>query len=508
MDRNTLINSAKLLQSKEDLLDLLNKMKQDEMDKMGIGDSFYPFTIRHLNYYCNPNNAFHRYKQFEIKKKSGGTRQITAPKNRSFKIMLHYVNEILKALYTPSNYAMGFTENRSVVTNANVHKGQNYVLNLDLKDFFPSIHQARVWKRLQLQPFSFSQPIANLLAGLCSMKTNNNKGEIEYVLPQGAPTSPIITNMICDKLDRRLAGLAKRFGIRYTRYADDITFSSMHNVYQQGGKFYTELERIITDQRFTINENKTRLQKKGARQEVTGIIVSDKLNVNRKYTRDLRNILYIWERYGYSSAFNKFYPKYKMEKGHVKKWTPDLVNVIDGKLMYLKMVKGEEDSVYKSLYYKFMQLKSSLQGSKNSKDISIIHTETLPLLQFEQQNNTDVTIKISHSNKSNSLFDTPEEGLLERKIIESLNTPHRHASFKLGGKTQYALVAKELTAKQVTQKDTLNISFCVNAQGKRFWLVHHKDKKLIVKQKAELSSNTNQKINIDDLNHDLDSLLN
>ena len=155
---------------------------------------------------------------------------ITAPRNQSFMLILRYVNEIFKAVYTPSDYAMGFTEGRSVVTNANMHKGHNYILNIDLKDFFPSIHQARVWKRLQLKPLFFKQPIANILAGLCSMKEKAEDGSIRYVLPQGAPTSPIITNMICDNLDRRLAGLAKRFGVVYSRYADDITFSSMHNV--------------------------------------------------------------------------------------------------------------------------------------------------------------------------------------------------------------------------------------------------------------------------------------
>lgn len=109
-----------------------------------------------------------------ISKKSGGTRVITAPRNRSFMMMLQAVNEILKALYSPSDYAMGFTEGRSVVTNANTHKGQNYVFNIDLKDFFPSVEQFRVWKRLQLKPFNFPKQIANIVAGLCSMRQVRN----------------------------------------------------------------------------------------------------------------------------------------------------------------------------------------------------------------------------------------------------------------------------------------------------------------------------------------------
>lgn len=217
--------------SREDLLALLNRIKQDEMYENGMSDKFHPFTMKLLLYYCNPNNVFHRYSQFKIKKKSGGFRTISAPRNRSFTLMLRYVNEIFKAVYTPSEFAMGFTEGRSVVTNASKHKGMNYVFNTDIKDFFPSIEQPRVWKRLQLKPINFSQPIANVLAGLCSMRgEKQSDGKYNYILPQGAPTSPIITNMICDTLDRRLAGLAKRFGVNYSRYADDITFSSMHNV--------------------------------------------------------------------------------------------------------------------------------------------------------------------------------------------------------------------------------------------------------------------------------------
>lgn len=204
----------------------------------------------------------------------------------------------------------------------------NYVFNLDLKDFFPSIEQARVWKRLQLAPFNFPVAIANIIAGMCCMKevvqAEDGSQTVRYVLPQGAPTSPIITNMICDNLDRRLAGVAKRFGLNYTRYADDITFSSMHNVYHENGEFRKEVRRIIEDQKFTVNDKKTRLQKKGSRQEVTGIIVSDKINVTRDYVRDIRNILYMWEKYGYGVAFAKFFRSIRQRKVMSRKAIPTL----------------------------------------------------------------------------------------------------------------------------------------------------------------------------------------
>ena len=144
MDRRDIARAALQMKSKSDLLGLLNAVKREELRERGIDvETFYPFTMTHIQCYCNPNNVFRRYKQFCIKKKSGKLRQITAPRNKSYMMLLQSLNIILKAIYTPSKYAMGFTEGRSVVSNASVHKGQNYVFNIDLKDFFPSITATR-----------------------------------------------------------------------------------------------------------------------------------------------------------------------------------------------------------------------------------------------------------------------------------------------------------------------------------------------------------------------------
>ena len=486
MEKKTIAKLARQMTSREDLLALLNRIKQDEMYENGMSDKFHPFTMKLLLYYCNPNNVFHRYSQFKIKKKSGGFRTISAPRNRSFTLMLRYVNEIFKAVYTPSEFAMGFTEGRSVVTNASKHKGMNYVFNTDIKDFFPSIEQPRVWKRLQLKPINFSQPIANVLAGLCSMRgEKQSDGKYNYILPQGAPTSPIITNMICDTLDRRLAGLAKRFGVNYSRYADDITFSSMHNVYQAKGEFLTELKRIIEGQGFTMNERKTRLQKLGSRQEVTGVIISKKLNVTQKYVRDIRNVLYIWSRYGYSIAFSKFFPKYKLDKGHVKKGTPDMVNVLDGKLMYLKMVKGEEDTVYKRLHDKFEKLVSTLSEPNKTTDHDVTYVDTMPLTEFERKNKTEVVITMSKPKEDSS---TDGKG----------NKPHRYAYFKIGGRKIYASVNKSVSVKEENQKKKLSISSCRDAKNKPFWLIHLTSK---------VTVHVPDVVDLDELNEDLDQLL-
>lgn len=479
MDKTQIAHIASQMSTREDLLALLNCIKKDKMQELGFdADKFYPFTMKHILYYCNPNHVVHRYRQFKIKKKSGGFRQITTPRNQSFMKLLQSVNEMLKAMYTPSDYAMGFTEGRSVITNAMVHTGQNYVFNIDLKDFFPSIEQPRIWKRLQLAPFNFSQTIANVLAGLCSMretrKSADGKEKYVYVLPQGAPTSPIITNMICDTLDRRLAGLAKRFGLHYTRYADDITFSSMHNVYAENGEFRKELIRIIEDQGFTINKAKTRLQKRGSRQEVTGIIVNKKLNVTKKYTREIRSLLHIWEKYGYSTATFRYLQKYASEKEHTPKGMPNLIKILNGKLMYLKMVKSNSDPVYLRLNNKFQELIAKDAVIERQNAVGITYTETIPLPNFEQNNQTHITFLHKKDNK-------------------------RFATFQLKGIKQFASINKQVSLADELQKGNLAISNCCNGKGQQFWLIH-----LMHKIKTPQS----QLIDIDELNNDLDSLLN
>jgi hypothetical protein len=203
--------------------------------------------------------------------------------------------------------------------------------------------------------------IANTLAALCctemEVERKSSTGTWEKVtrnvLPQGAPTSPIVTNIVCQKLDFLLTGVAKRFGLTYSRYADDITFSSMHNVYQPESEFLKELERIIAEQKFHIKESKTRLQKRGFRQEVTGLTVNENINVPQRYIKQLRMWLYHWERYGYDRAEGFFLQQYHADKGHVKSQKPSMASVIAGKLDYLRMVKGAENELYLKLKGRF-----------------------------------------------------------------------------------------------------------------------------------------------------------
>ncbi len=413
MEKREIIQRASSLQNKEDLLQLLNDIVKDELSD----NRAFSFSLSQLSYFCNPNNVRGRYRHFSIPKKSGGMRNISAP-SKGLSHILYYVNIMLKAIYKPSDYAMGFVEGRNVVNNASKHIGQNYVFNTDLENFFPSIAQPRVWKRFQLPPFNFNQQVASILAGLCCIREKQEDGKYIYILPQGAPTSPLITNAICDNLDRRLSGLARRFGLHYSRYADDITFSSMHNVYQDNGEFENELKRIIEDQGFHMNIGKTRLQKLGQRQEVTGLTVSNRVNTSREYVAEIRNILHIWEKYGRDDAFKRFYPQYKEKKGHVKKGEPMLENVIYGKLQYLKMVKGYKDPVYLSLQARYNKLTSPVYAEKKQ---GLDYLRSFTVSEFEEIMGSPINYCLS---KDNNIYGMVM--LNEKDIIISITGAAKH----------------------------------------------------------------------------------
>lgn len=288
-----------------------------------------PISVIRYKYYLGMNARRGSYRQSHIPKKTGGTRSITAPYGE-LKDILRTLSFILAELYVPTPEAMAFINGRSIVDNARQHLGQNYVLNMDLSDFFTSINAGMVERGLV--GIGISPLVARDISTICTYPLYEG-WRIHNVLPQGAPTSPILSNICAKVLDTRLSGLARRFHLTYTRYADDITFSSNHNVYQPNGEFFKELYRIIEDCHFKVNSNKTRLQKRGARQEVTGLIVAEMPNVNRKYLKNLRAMIH---------------------KIHFTDHpTVNDINVARGKLNFMRMVKGDSDSTYRKLLIKF-----------------------------------------------------------------------------------------------------------------------------------------------------------
>lgn len=416
-------------------------------------------TEKQLKYFSTPNTP-KRYKTFLIRKKSGGQREINAPTSRLNKI-LYTINVVFKSLYTPHKSVTGFTEGKSIADNAARHTGQNYVFNIDLKDFFTSIPQARVWARLQLKPFNFSKEIANLVAGLCCFK-NSEIGK--NVLPQGAPTSPLLTNAICDKLDRELDELSKKYGLHYSRYADDISFSSMHNVYQEGSDFRKELQDIIVGQNFCINEKKTRLLNSEHRQEVTGLIVNSKVNVARKYIRVLRYLLLLWENKGYGVAYSQFYKIYKKEKGYIKKGEPVMENVIGGKLNYLRMIKGANSECYQKLLQRYDKLQQVIYVDDNTdQGASYIYVQQYTLADFEKFFTTNISLQIS----------------AKKNLIGKCNLFGMDKTLPISHQTQEALCPhyKELNIGETVNSELLNdcyVTLC-RQKGKNFWLITKDD---------------------------------
>lgn len=440
-----------------DFAKLLNDVKTDEFKTKK-----YKITEKQLLFFCNSKAVPNRYKTFHIRKKSGGLREINSPCYQ-LGILLYILNVVFKAIYTPSESAMGFTEERSVVTNAGMHLGHHYVLNIDLEDFFPSIPQARVWARIQLPPFNFPRDVANVIAGLCC---HTNADGTANVLPQGAATSPLLTNAICDKLDRRMRGVAKRFGLHYSRYADDMTFSSMHNsykggsIYNEGSEFRTEIKRIIEDQGFKMNDKKTRLQRDGERQEVTGLTVNQRVNVTKKYVRDLRWMLHCWEKDGYGKAYAMFYDYYKRTKGYIKKGEPVMENVIDGKLNYMRMVKGANDSTYQKLLARFSNLKGLVfEDTETDNGKSYIYVYSYPIAEFQKLFNTNIQLEVSSKNK----------------LIGKCTIGEQEKFLAISKKTQPYLCA-DIASKhpgEIIESDLVGSCFVTlcRDKGKNFWLI-------------------------------------
>ncbi|QXN26977.1 trypsin-like peptidase domain-containing protein [Shewanella putrefaciens] len=309
-------------------------------------------------------SAYHLYKRFSIPKKNGEFRLIEAPVKELKKVQRFIGSELAK-VYTPRGATHGFVRGRSIVTNASKHIDKKYVLNLDLEDFFGSIHFGRVRNLFQSHPLNLHPSVATVLAHLCC---HNGK------LPQGAPTSPITSNMIAYRLDKELQTIASKNRATYTRYADDITFSFT----QTRGRLPkpivaltrdlqltlgNELKESITANGFIINPRKTRIAARSHRQEVTGVIVNERMNVSRKYIKQTRSMLYAWKKFGFEDAeeiyLKKFHGKTVFEKHQRRideKKGQFFKKVVKGRVNFIKMVRGSDDLIYRKLAYEFSVL--------------------------------------------------------------------------------------------------------------------------------------------------------
>lgn len=261
-------------------------------------------SVKKLRFLAFSRKASH-YIRFQIPKKRGGKREISAPMLQLKHTQEWILYNILEKLEL-HNAAHGFFGGRSIVTNAQPHVGAEVIVNIDLKDFFPSISYKRV-KGL-FKSFGYSEA-ASVIFGLICTEPKVKEGKLDgktYLLlswtnrrlPQGAPTSPAISNLICRRLDRRLSQMAGQLGFVYTRYADDLTFSASGDSLCNICNVLKRTESIVKYEGFDINDEKTRVLRKARRQEVTGVVVNSKLNVSRETLKRFRATLYQIEKDG------------------------------------------------------------------------------------------------------------------------------------------------------------------------------------------------------------------
>jgi len=271
---------------------------------------------------------------FEVPKRSGGKRLLAAP-HRTLAAAQHWILRNMLDRLPSEREAHGFVKGRSTVTNAAPHLQRDVIVNLDVSDFFPSITFPRV--RGVFRRLGYSPATATVLALLC---TESPRRPVEYdgqrywvavgdrALPQGASTSPALSNQVSRRLDRRLRGMCLRRGWTYTRYADDLTFSAPSGRRSEVPMLIARVRHILSEEGFSLNVRKGRVQRAAGRQSVTGIVVNDKLSVAREEVRRLRAILHAASRMGLAAQNRENHPFFEA-------W-------LRGKLAYLAMIDRQK----------------------------------------------------------------------------------------------------------------------------------------------------------------------
>ena len=226
------------------------------------------------------NNVSGHYQEFWMRKRSGGYRMISAPDKDLQAIQSTIYSRILSSVTIVHPAAVGFRCGRSVVDNAAPHLGKRYVLKMDIHDFFGSIRSPRV--RQTFKKIGYPENVSKGLGALCCLHRH---------LPQGAPTSPALSNIVGYEMDRKLSALAAEYGLTYTRYADDLTFSG--DVFPKE-QIIPQVKRIIRDEKFEPNHKKTHFMNQSSRKIITGVSVASgvKLTIPKSKKREIRKNVY------------------------------------------------------------------------------------------------------------------------------------------------------------------------------------------------------------------------
>ncbi len=411
-----------------------------------------------------------KYTTFKIKKRNNKFRTIIAP-DSGIKYIQELLSKILLEIYPNKNCVHGYLIDKSIKTNAQPHIKKKLVINLDLNDFFPSINFGRVRGIFKSYPFNFNEIISTTLAQICCYKG---------ILPQGAPTSPIISNYICRRLDNELIELAKKGRFNYTRYADDITFSTnvlplpkeIGEITEDKLTVSDELIEIIEKNGFKINNEKVRFATKYNRQEVTGLIVNEFINVKRTFVRQVRAMLNSWEKFGVYEAAREHFEKYNHKNKSNSNLELSFVNEVVGKISFIGSIRGKDDTIYQNLYHRIKKLHPKVKLSiilraREDSKLPILYGEgktdwkhlKAPLSYFQQKNefkdfcvqfrtyedgfeiNNNELLNICratpkttfHTSKVICLFDRDNKGINKKVVIDGQN-------FKYWGNNVYSIL--------------------------------------------------------------------
>lgn len=280
------------------------------------------------------DNSDSCYHDFYIKKRrKNAKRKISSPS----KEILYLQNQIKKLILSNINInvsAFGFVPGKSIIDNASFHIGSEKLLSIDLKDFFPSIGYTRIYY-IFYNICGYHSDVASSLAKIV-MKDGG--------LPQGAPTSPILSNIACYKLDYRLQKLSEKLNIKYTRYADDIVFSG--DINKIDDKLLYTVGKIIEDEGFKINSSKTKFLDKSKRMEVTGLVINNgRVDIKKDYINKIRQELYYVKKYGLDDHLHKNKITNSNYKGHLK-----------GKIMFVWSINKEKGNKLLELYNEIFDL--------------------------------------------------------------------------------------------------------------------------------------------------------
>lgn len=264
-------------------MDLIYKLRtrKDLASSLGI-------PYKKLTYILYKKGTDNCYVSFHVPKRSGGEREICAPDDDLKEIQKKLASflqdqriQMQEERDVPQLLSHGFEPGKNIFTNAKIHRNKRFVLNLDLEDFFGSIHFGRIVGYLEKnKSLAFSHEVAVAIAQLCCYQGK---------LPQGAPTSPVLANMVSEVLDFRLLKVARKYRLDYTRYADDLSFSTNDSTFlEKYESCYHELSGTIKHAGFAVNEKKTRLLYRDSKQTVTGLVVNKKINIDRRYYKETR----------------------------------------------------------------------------------------------------------------------------------------------------------------------------------------------------------------------------